>query len=216
MDMKCPVPSRCWYCKDLCESCLLPSGFGPGLTAQSKTGISTKFCSQECAQYFTGSKEKPMSMDVEIIPPHDLKPNAPKVLLKIIGSGMLKEDEGVKVSCLICHGYHSEAHPNGRFFILCQLRSLFSQKILEMFVSDKAVPEEPLPHAESPAGDEMVASSKASGTISWIISSALQAFQELVYAKCKEEVELNLSTLINFQSCLFEGKESESIKVKDL
>lgn len=214
MDMKCPLPSRCWYCKDLCENCLLPSGFGPGLTAQSITGISLKFCSQKCAQYFTGSEERPMSLDIEILPPrrqHDSKPSTPKAILQIAGSGLLRKDEGVKITCLICHGYHSEKCPNGRFFILCQLRSLFSQRVVDKFVSDKAVPEESLPHADC------VTSSKDSGTITWIIISALQTIQELIRSNCKEEVDLNLTMLTKFQNCLFnDDKEfTNSIKVSE-
>ncbi len=155
-----------------------------------------------------------MSLDVEILPnkQHDSKSNTPKPLLQITGSGMLKKDEGVKVTCLI----YSDEHLNGRFFVLCQLRSLFSQKIIEMFVSDKAVPTEPLPHINSPAGREVVANSKASGIISQIILSALHAVQGFIRSTVKESVELNLNMLTKFQSYLFEDEEvAESIKVSE-
>lgn len=217
MDMKCHA-SSCWYCKDLCEHCLSPSSFGPGLTAQSATtGFSLRFCSQECAQYFTGSDEKPILLDIEILPPrnqHDSEQSIPNVLLQITGSGMLKMDEGFKVICLVCHGYHSEEYPSGRFFVLCQLRSLFSQKIFEMFVSDEGIPEEPLPHADCPPGHKLVTSSKNSGSITPIIISALQSLQELIGSKCEEGAELKLIILKNYQSILFETSEvNKSIKV---
>lgn len=218
MDMKCPV-SRCWYCKDLCENCLSPSGFGPGLATQLESGISLKFCDQKCAQYFTGSEEKPMTLDIEILSPRRQNDPTPQSLLKIYGSGMLKSNEGVKVSCLICHGYHSEEYQNGRFYVLCQLRSLFDQKVLEMFVTNEAVPEEPLPHADCPSGHEMVANSKTSGTITQIITCALQILQrELIRLKCEDNVELNLNILTKYQSCFFKGDEvvTDSIQVSFL
>lgn len=214
MDIKCHVSPDCWYCKDLCENCLTPSGFGPELTTKSETGISLKFCSHECAQYFTGSEEKHMSLDIEIIPPQSHQ-SMPKTLLQITGSGMLQKDEGVKVICLVRHGYYSEKHPNGRFVVFCQLRSLFSQKFVEMFVSEKAIPEEPLPHADCPAGYEMVTNSRSSGIITSIIISALKTVQDLVRSNCKEEIELNLTILTKFRSYLFKDDEgiTESIKV---
>ena len=151
-------------------------------------------------------------IDIELFPPREHHDSTPNVLLQITASGMLKMDEGVKITSLICHGYHSERYPNGRFFILCQLHSLFSQKFIEMFVSDKAVPEEPLPHADCPSGHKMVASSKNSGNITQIVISA---FQELAQ-KCKEDVEFNLSNLTKFQSCLFKDNEAVmSIKVSE-
>lgn len=217
MDVKCPAASHCWFCKDLCENCLSPGGFGPELTGVTKTGISLKFCSQKCAQYFAGSVEKPLSLEIEILPPQRWQ-STPKTFLQITGSGMLKVDEGVKVICLVRHGYFSEEYPNGRFFIFCQLRSLFSQKLIEMFVSEKAIPEAPLPHADSPAGCEMVASSNASGTITRIIISALKTVQNLIHSKCNKEEKLNLTILSKFQGYLFSDSEgiTESIKVHTL
>ena len=220
LDMKCPAHSRCWYCKDLCENCLSPAGFGLGLTAQSEPGIPLKFCSQECSQYFTGSEVRPFLLDIEILPPgrqHDSKPN---VLVHVTGSGMLKKDEGVKVTCLICHGYYSEEHANGRFFILCQLRSLFSQKVIEMFVSEKAVPVEPLPHADCSPGHKMVSSLKASETVKCIMVSAIQRFQDFIHTELKEETELGLNIFMKFQGHLFKSdqdshKITESIKVSE-
>ena len=217
MDVKCHVSSHCWYCKDLCENCLSPGGFGPELTSKSKTGISLKFCSQNCAQYFTGSEEKLMSLEIEILPPQRQQ-STPKTLLQITGSGMLKMDEGVRVICSIHHGYFSKEYPDGRFSIFCQLRSLFSQKFVEMFVSEKAIPEEPLPHADCQAGYEMVTSLKGSGTITRITISALKAVQNLVHSKCKEKIEMNLTILTKFQGYLFDDSKrvTESIKVLTL
>lgn len=213
MDMKCLASSRCWYCKDLCESCLLCSGFGSKLISQTKSGVTLKFCSQSCAQYFTGSEEKPISLNIEILPSTGQQSSL-NVLLHINGSGMYFVDEGIKIACLICHGYHSENYPDGRFFILCQLRSLFSQKFIDMFVSEGAVLEEPLPHADCPSARENAASLKASGHISRIITSALKKCQEFFHSVCTEEVELNLNILTKFRSHLFvDDKATETIKV---
>ena len=187
MDMKCLVSSRCWYCKDLCESCLSHSGFGSQLTSQTKSGVMLKFCSQTCAQYFTGSEQKPLLLNIEIPPPR-VQQSSLNVLLHINGSGMYFTDEGIKIACLICHGYHSKNYPDGRFFILCQLRSLFSQKFVDMFVSEKAILEEPLLHAECPNAQENAARFKASSTISRIITSALQRCQEFFCSVCTKEV----------------------------
>ena len=212
MDMKCLMPSRCWYCKDLCEHCLLPSGFGPGLAVKSKGGHALKFCSEDCALHFT--KKKSLSLEIEIFPPRQQHDSQSKALLKITGSGMLTVDEGVKATCLICHGYESGKHPNGRFFVICQLRSLFSQKIVEAFANENAMLEEPLPHADYPSAQKMIFTSNACEVISRIVLSSLQAIKEKIQSKGKDEqVELNLSILTQFQTFLFEDNKEASIKV---
>ena len=214
MDMKCLMPSRCWYCKELCEHCLLPSGFGPGLTVKSKGGHSLKFCSEECALHFT--TEKTLSLDIEILPPRRQHDSQSEALLKITGSGMLNVDEGVKATCLICHGYRSGKYPNGRFFVICQLRSLFSQKIVEAFANEKAILEEPLPHADYPFAQKMMSTSNFCEVGSRIILSSLLAIKEKIQSECKDkEVELNLNILTQFQTFLFgDNEEEKSIKVK--
>lgn len=205
MDMKCHT-SSCWYCKDLCEICLLPSGFGPGLITKSKAGTSLKFCSQQCAHYFASCEEKSLSLDIEILSPgrkHISESETSETILRITGSGMI--DERAIIICLmICHGYHSKKHPNGRFFIICQLRSLSSQKFIEMFVSDKAVLEEPLPHADCPDGREMVFKLEAYGTITQIITSAMYRIYEFLSLKGKEEFKL---------ASLLKCRSHENIKV---
>ena len=218
VDMKCTTVSRCWYCKDLCENCLLPSGFGPGLALNhSESGILLKFCDHKCAQHFTGLEEKPMTLDIEILPPRSLSDCAPRSFLKISGSGHRGQDTGARISCIICHGYHSEEHQNGRFYVLCQLRSLFNQKVIEMFVTDKAIPEEPLPHANCPSGHEKVASAKASGTITQVIICALKVLQQKLIHLEYEDVDLNLNILTKYRSCFFKGDKeaTSSIKVSE-
>ena len=211
------MPLHCWYCKDFCENCLSSSGFGRELMGRSNSGISLKFCSHACAQYFMGPNKKPMLLNIEIFPPKnqdDCEVHVPIPILQITGSGKMNADEGVLVTCLICRGHVSEEHPNGRFFIHCQLRSLFNQKVIEMFVSEKGVPEQPLPHADCPFGHEMVRSFEANGNIYWIITSALQNIFESVDTKSKE-VELNLHAVAKFHSFFFEDKKraTESVKV---
>ena len=156
-----------------------------------------------------------MLLDIEILPPgkqHGSKLNSPDTLLQITGSGTLRVNEGAKVTCLISHGYCSEEYPTGRFFVICQLRSLFSQKFIEMFITDKAVPEEPLAHANCSYGHEMIIKAKSSGTITQIIISALHRLQEFICSKYNEDLELNLTSFLKFWSCLFE-EHTNSIKV---
>lgn len=211
------MPLHCWYCKDLCENCLSCSGFGCELVGQSSSkGISLKFCSHDCAQCFMGPTMKPLLLNIEIFPPNnqdDIDFHVPVPILQISGSGKMDEDEGVQVTCLISHGYNSEKHPNGRFFVHCRHRSLFSQKVIEMFVNEKGVPEQPLPHAECPVADEMVKSFKDNGNIHWIITSALQGFFESIHTTSVEK-ELDLHAVTKYRSILFEDKKStESVLV---
>ena len=208
--MKCPMPSHCWYCKDLCENCLSYSAFGRELKSQSNAGISLKFCNHHCAQYFMGPNKKQMVLNVEIFAPkkqddsHIYTPIA-----QIVGSGKMAED-GVLVTCLICHGYFSEDHPNGRFFVHCQQRSLFNQKVMEMFINENGMPEQPLPHADCTVGVEMVRRFKDNGNIHIIIASALQHLIESIDIKSEE---LNLHVVTKYQGSFFDKKHTQSVKV---
>lgn len=215
MDMKCPAATRCWYCKNLCDNCLSLAGFGSSLEDRSSTGISLKFCSQKCANYFSGSEEKPMSLETEIFPLAKRQSSSSVELLRITGTAILKKDEGIKVFCSVNHGFVSDAFPVGRFYLLCQLRSLFSQKVVEMFVDKNAIPENPLPHTNSPGARDMVTSFKQSNTVTWIVISALQQVQKLIQSKSSSgQVDLNLSILTTHSSVLFEGAEDPKAFIK--
>ena len=214
LDMKCHDTNySCWYCRDLCENCLAPDGFGPDLSVQSVSGFLLTFCSQDCTNYYTRF-EKNAVLDLEILPPKTQQPLESQVFLRITQeTGLLKMDEGFKAICVLGHGYYSEGHPNGRFFIACQFRTLHSQKIVEMFVSEQGIPEESLPHASS---CDLAASPATSSAITGFLASALLRIQELFHSKYKEEVELNLDILAKLQDVLFSSKNFEvdrSIKV---
>ena len=209
MDMKCPSTSRCWYCKGLCENCLCDSSFGPGLGTISVSGIPLAFCSKECADFFI-SEKKPLKLDIELY--RQLKVDSKKEidLLQIVGNGILQEDEGVKVFCIIKHGSYSKEYPSGRYIVLCQFRSLFSQRIHEVFVNSEGIPDGNLPHASSETETftepEMVTK---------IIRSSLECVHDTIQQQCRTQVPFDLEILTTFETQLF-GKDSsvDSLKVK--
>ena len=85
--------------------------------------------------------------------------------------------------------------------------------MVEMFVSDTGVPEELLPHAESPFGFEMYADAQNHAPITEVLVSALIPIHEWVSSKLEKEVALDLNILTSAQSLLFSKEDDKSIKV---
>lgn len=209
VDMKCPSTSRCWYCKGFCENCLCDSSFGPGLCTTSVSGIPLAFCSKECADLFIGER-KPLKLEIKLFWQSKVDSQKEIDLLQIVGNGLLQEDEGVKVFCIIKLGSYSKEYPSGRYIVLCQFRSLFSQRIHQVFLNSEGIPDGNLPHASSKTEaftePEMVTK---------IVRSSLESVHDTIQQQCRTQVPFDLEMLTMFQTQLF-GKDSsvDSLKVK--
>ena len=205
IDTKCASDECCWYCKGVCHSCLHASSFGPGLSATSSSGIPLFFCSQSCANVFVGNKH-PLKLNISLFKRHNVDSSKDNDLLLISGDGFLKEDEGVLVHCTLKLGDFSEEYPSGRYIVLCQLRSLFNQRIREVFVTKECIPECELPHARD--DNEKFTEPEF---VTQILLTCLETIRDAFYQRCKVHVPLNLDALLTFQTQLFESDASADV-----
>lgn len=197
--MKCSSEKGCWYCRGACDGCLCASSFGPGLSATSVSGIPLLFCSQKCANTFIGNKH-PLKLDISLFKQLNVDSSKDNDLLLISGSGYLKQDEGVRVLCSLKLGHFSKEYHSGRYIVLCQLRSLFSQRIREVFVNRECIPECDLPHARSDDGVFIEPE-----YLTQILLTTLETIREAIHQHCKVQAPLNLDSLVTFQTSLFKS-----------
>ena len=65
MDTKCPPTVGCWYCQDACINCMESSA--PGFTSVTADGLKLQFCSQTCAESFSG-EDVPLQVSAVLKP----------------------------------------------------------------------------------------------------------------------------------------------------
>ena len=203
--MKCSSDDRCWYCRGVCEGCLCAASFGPGLSATSVSGIPLLFCSQKCANIFVGNKH-PLTLDISLFKRLNVDSSKDNDLLLISGNGLLKGDEGVQILCSLKLGHFSKEYPSGRYIFLCQLRSLFSQRVREVFMTKECIPECDLPHAKC---EDVVFTEP--GFITQILLTTLETVRESIHQRCKVQAPLNLDSLLTFQAQLFGSDDSPDV-----
>ena len=143
MDMRC-YPSRCWYCKDLCEFCMEPCTVGCEIL-NPDDGIRHVFCSSCWKSVSPKSKTEndwpvitflPLlgTMDQEV----DLYPGVRDLIaLKIAMDTFNHTYISVYVG--------SEDSPLNKPFVLVRKRNLYDQQCIESFLSKALSPINPLP-----------------------------------------------------------------------
>lgn len=176
---------RCWYCQDRCENCLERA---TTITAQpvEVNGVPLRFCGKDCQAVFHGPT-KPIT--IHALPTRRSHSDTEKIeeghteICCIAGEGIIDE-EGLRFKVSVRVGYKSTGNPQGRYYCIFNLRTLFTQQCAELFLHRDTSPDSPLPHVDCPEGHKQVQRLRD--------EEVLQTFIQAGFRVIKRQQELGL------------------------
>ena len=221
LDQKCANPTRCWYCYDLCESCLKPAAVG--LAHFTHDGTLLRFCSDTCKQELQPaalSSKGPLIITSEtfltILSNSSCVPSGHRELLKAHACGVTPKQQPFKITLNVCISDGSYCFPPDRPYVMYHLRSIFHQHFLEFFISNTLSPEEPVPYCSN-ASISAVNQLKANKYIQRILKGALssQGFPELcVLLQFEREARAPTSSCTTDSTARRKSPELEAVTSK--
>lgn len=134
MDTKCPPTSvGCWFCQDACISCMKPSTHA--FTSTTSDGLDLQFCSQKCADCFSGP-DLPLQVSARLTRPLSaFEACEPIISVSAFARG---DNKGTKFSFQIYPSEAADGPP--QYCAHYQVRQLYSQQFCKLVISSGAVP----------------------------------------------------------------------------
>lgn len=145
-----------------------------------------KFCSEDCQAVFHGPT-KPIT--VLALPTRRNHCDTKKIeeghteICCIAGEGLI-DGEGLRFKISVRVGYKSTSNPQGRYYCIWNLRTLFAQQCAELFLHRDISPDSPLPHVDCLEGQEQIQRLKD--------EEVLQSFIQAGFRVIKRQQQLNL------------------------
>ena len=162
IDQKCSMKKSCWYCKDLCSTCLAkPSAFG---VASSGPGdLTFNFCSSTCHAFHPDKASVSRSLvvcDANGKQVHCVGPCYPTLEYRCspvepshieLGHIFVLDTDAdgfpANIEIALCCGDGSESFPKSRYYAVLYQRTLCYQVFFEFFILDfDFLPHDPLPY----------------------------------------------------------------------
>lgn len=194
LDTKCFTHPRCWYCQDRCENCLKRAAIlSPKPIIVNE--ISLRFCDEECQAVFHGPT-KPIRVFAQ--PTRKDHSDTEKIEeghseICCIASDGVVDGEGLRVKISIRVGYKSTSNPQGRYYCIYNVRTLFTQQYGELFLHRDTSPDCPLPHVICLEGQKQVERLQDEGILQIFIQAGFRIIKRqyelgLAQAKLSEEI----------------------------
>ena len=165
-DYKCSPGDGCWYCSHKCDHCMKNSVSGYGTQTAIETAL--RFCGEECRSFI--GHPHPFTPDSSVQVPLE------KVTILILSDSCGDGTSDIECTHLLNFTISFKDERNsipptqatldiyrvekgselrsGLFFLLFELKKLYSQRFGEFFLTDSFHLDRPLPHAKLHLDDE--------------------------------------------------------------
>lgn len=150
------------------------------------SGVPLRFCSENCQSVFHGPT-KPIT--VLALPTRRSHDDTNKIeeghteICCIAGEGIV-DGEGLRFKISVRVGYKSAGNPQGRYYCIWNLRTLFTLQCAELFLCRDSSPDSPLPHVDCKEGQQQIQELRD--------QTILQNFIQAGFRVIKKQHELNL------------------------